>query len=158
MRALLLLVNVLEDVFEAAIVGFQDGVLGTHVERPALLDGVLEAAVSESPDRLHNQRSKPQKLQFFFYRKKKQPSRHVALTSSVLYIPIPQPPDLKSYTSHSFCLLPSVGVKVILNLPGWSTVKSVALYWEIKTTALDLRDYARLTLNVLLKQAPAALT
>lgn len=57
-------------------------------------------------------------------------------TSSVLYIPIPQPPEIKSYTSHSFCLLPSAGENTILNLPGWSTTKSVALYWEIKTSNL----------------------
>lgn len=56
------------------------------------------------------------------------------LTSSVLYIPIPQPPVVNSYTSHSFGLLPSVGVNTILNLPGWSTTKSVALYWEIKAS------------------------
>lgn len=49
-RVHLLLVNVLEDVLEAAVVGFQDGVLGAHVQGPLLLDGVLEAAVSESPD------------------------------------------------------------------------------------------------------------
>lgn len=61
---LLLLVNVLEDVFEAAVVGFQDGVLGAHVQRPLLLDGVLEAAVSESPDRLHKKKRKSQKLRF----------------------------------------------------------------------------------------------
>lgn len=61
---LLLLVNLLEDVFEAAVVGLQDGVLGAHVQRPLLLDGVLEAAVSESPDRLHNKTRKSQKLRF----------------------------------------------------------------------------------------------
>ena len=43
-------------------------------------------------------------------------------------MPIPQPPAGKSYTSHSLPWLPSVGVKIILNLPGWSTTKSVALY------------------------------
>lgn len=61
---LLLLVNVLEDVLEAAIVGFQDGVLGAHVQRPLLLDGVLEAAVSESPDRLHDKKRKSKSLHF----------------------------------------------------------------------------------------------
>lgn len=61
---LLLLVNLLEDVFEAAVVGLQDGVLGAHVQGPLLLDGVLEAAVSESPDRLHNKQRKSQKLRF----------------------------------------------------------------------------------------------
>lgn len=54
------------------------------------------------------------------------------LTSSVLYIPNPQPPAGKSYTSHSFCLPPSAGENTILNLPGWLTTKSVALYCEIK--------------------------
>lgn len=53
-------------------------------------------------------------------------------TSSVLYIPMPQPPAVKSNTSHSFGLLPSAGAKTILNLPGRSTTKSVALYCEIK--------------------------
>ena len=57
-RVLLLLVNVLEDVFEAAVVGFQDGVLGSHVQRPLLLDGVLEAAVGKPPDRLHREKRK----------------------------------------------------------------------------------------------------
>lgn len=56
-RVLLLLVNVLEDVFEVAVVGFQDGVLGAQVQRPLLPDGVLEAAVSESPDRLRNKKN-----------------------------------------------------------------------------------------------------
>lgn len=50
------------------------------------------------------------------------------LTSSVLYMPIPQPPAGKSKTSHSLLLLPSAGENTILNLPGWSTTKSVALY------------------------------
>lgn len=47
----------------------------------------------------------------------------------MLYIPIPQPPAGKSYTSHSLAVLPSAGEKTILNFPGWSTTKSVALYW-----------------------------
>lgn len=47
-----LLKDILENVLESAIVSLQDGVLGAHVERPFLLDGVLEAAVSESSDGL----------------------------------------------------------------------------------------------------------
>lgn len=50
------------------------------------------------------------------------------LTSSVLYIPMPTPPAGKLYTSHSLALLPSFGVKTILNVPARSTTKSVALY------------------------------
>lgn len=46
----LLLKDVFEDVFEAPVVGLQDGVLGAHVQRPLLLDGILEAAVSKSTD------------------------------------------------------------------------------------------------------------
>ena len=44
--------DLLEDVLEAAVVAFEDGVLGAHVERPLLLQGVLEAAVGEAADRL----------------------------------------------------------------------------------------------------------
>lgn len=43
-------------------------------------------------------------------------------------MPIPQPPAGKSYTSHSLAVLPSAGEKTILNFPGLSTTKSVALY------------------------------
>lgn len=64
------------------------------------------------------------------------------LTSSVLYIPIPQPPAGKSYTSHSLCLLPSAGRNTILNLPGWSTTKSVALYCEIKHQTWAVRLFS----------------
>lgn len=42
----------LEDILEPPIVGLEDGVLGTHVERPFLLDGVLEAAVGKAHDGL----------------------------------------------------------------------------------------------------------
>lgn len=48
----LLLKDVLEDVFEAPVVGLEDGVLGAHVQRPLLLDGILEAAVSKPTDGL----------------------------------------------------------------------------------------------------------
>lgn len=48
----LLLEDVLEDVFEPAVVGLEDGVLGAHVQRPLLADGVLEAAVCEACNRL----------------------------------------------------------------------------------------------------------
>lgn len=64
-----------------------------------------------------------------------QSERGHALTSSVLYMPIPQPPAGKSYTSHSLALLPSAGEKMILNFPGWSTTKSVALYCVQSTAA-----------------------
>lgn len=50
--SILLLVDVLENVFEASIVGLEDGVLGAHVQRPPFLDGILEAAVSKSTDGL----------------------------------------------------------------------------------------------------------
>lgn len=49
---ILLLKDILENILESAVVSFQDGVLGAHVERPFLLDGVLEAAVSEAGDGL----------------------------------------------------------------------------------------------------------
>lgn len=48
----LLLEDLLEDVLEAPVVGLEDGVLGAHVQRPLLLDGILEAAVSKSTDGL----------------------------------------------------------------------------------------------------------
>lgn len=48
----LLLVDLLEDVFEATVVLFQDGVLGAEVQRPAFGQGHLEGAVSEIPDGL----------------------------------------------------------------------------------------------------------
>lgn len=41
---------------------------------------------------------------------------------------MPTPPAGKLYTSHSLGLLPSFGVKTILNLPARSATKSVALY------------------------------
>lgn len=44
--------HVLEDVLEAAVVGLEDGVLGAHVQRPPLLEGVLEAAVGKATDGL----------------------------------------------------------------------------------------------------------
>lgn len=51
---ILLLKDVLEDVFEAAIIGLEDGVLGAHVERPPLLDRILKAAMSKATDGLKN--------------------------------------------------------------------------------------------------------
>lgn len=48
----LLLKDVLEDVFEPAVIGLEDGVLGAHVQWPLLADGVLEAAVCEACNRL----------------------------------------------------------------------------------------------------------
>lgn len=47
-----LLKDFLENVLESAVVSFQDGVFSAHVERPFLLDGILEAAVSEASDGL----------------------------------------------------------------------------------------------------------
>lgn len=47
-----LIEDFLEDILEPPIVGLKDGVLGTHVERPFLLDGVLEAAVGKARDGL----------------------------------------------------------------------------------------------------------
>lgn len=138
------LVDVLEDVFETPVVGLEDGVLGAHVQRPLLLDGILEAAVSKSTDGLCKENTIIKKITSQSIRKLEKTWRthspfHVyksikllILTLSVLYIPIPQPPAGKSYTSHSFCLLPSAGENTILNVPGWSITKSVALYCEIK--------------------------
>jgi len=47
---ILLFVDFLEDVFETAVVAFEDGVLGGHVQRPTPLEGELETAVCESGD------------------------------------------------------------------------------------------------------------
>lgn len=48
----LLIVDFFEDVFEAAIILLQDGVLGTQVQRPAFAQSNLEGAVGKVPDRL----------------------------------------------------------------------------------------------------------
>lgn len=40
--------DLLEDILEAPVVSLEDGVLGAHVERPLLLNGILEAAVSKA--------------------------------------------------------------------------------------------------------------
>ena len=45
-------VDLLEDVFEPAIILLQNGVLCAHVQRPFLLYSILETAVSEAGDRL----------------------------------------------------------------------------------------------------------
>lgn len=50
--------DILEDVFEAAIIGFENGVLGAHVERPLLTDSILEAAVRKACNRLMTKRTK----------------------------------------------------------------------------------------------------
>lgn len=47
-----LLKDVLEDVFEAPVIGLEDGVLGAHVQGPLLLNGILKAAMSKSTDGL----------------------------------------------------------------------------------------------------------
>lgn len=46
------LIDLLEDVLEAAIVFLQDGVLGRHVQGEALRDGKLEGSVRKSGDGL----------------------------------------------------------------------------------------------------------
>ncbi len=38
------MVNLFKDIFESAIVFFQNGILGTHIQRPSLLKGHIEAA------------------------------------------------------------------------------------------------------------------
>ena len=48
----LLVEDFLEDVLETAIIALEDGVLGAHVQRPALLQCVLETGVGESCDGL----------------------------------------------------------------------------------------------------------
>lgn len=48
----LLLKDILEDVFEPSIIGFKNGVLCAHVQRPLLANGVLEAAVCKACNRL----------------------------------------------------------------------------------------------------------
>ncbi len=44
--------DLLEDILEASVVALEDGVLGTQIERPLLLQSKLETAVSEANDRL----------------------------------------------------------------------------------------------------------
>lgn len=136
-----LIKDLLEDVFEAPIVGLEDGVLGAHVERPLLLDGVLEAAVSEARDGLQGKRTDPRGTPIppawpgppwmaghaAPQGPRQLPPAH-PVTSSVLYMPMPTPPPGKLYTSHSLAPLPSFGVKTILNVPDLPTTKSVALY------------------------------
>lgn len=145
-----LIEDLLEDVFEAPVVGFEDGVLGAHVERPLLLDGVLEAAVSEARDGLQRTGADaavsrdpgssaalqhcrtPTLLAWPQAHSRAMPALGTPMpptsTSSVLYMPMPTPPPGKLYTSHSFTPLPSFGVKTILNVPDLFTTKSVALY------------------------------
>lgn len=48
----ILVVNLLEDVLEATVITFQDGVFGAQVQRPLLLQGKLETAVSKTCDGL----------------------------------------------------------------------------------------------------------
>lgn len=48
----LLLIDFLEDVFEATIILLQDGVLGAKVQRPAFGQSHLEGAVGKVPDGL----------------------------------------------------------------------------------------------------------
>ena len=38
----LLFIDILEDILEASIITLENGVFGTHVQRPLLLDGILE--------------------------------------------------------------------------------------------------------------------
>lgn len=51
-QRLLLVKDLLEDVLETPVIGLQNGVLGAQVERPFLLNRVLEAAVREARDGL----------------------------------------------------------------------------------------------------------
>lgn len=51
-------------------------------------------------------------------------------TSSVLYIPMPTPPSLKSKTFILFASPPLEGVNTSSKVPGSVTTKSVALYWS----------------------------
>lgn len=44
------LVQLVEDVLEPTVIHFQDGVLGGHVERILLGEGILEAGVTKSLD------------------------------------------------------------------------------------------------------------
>jgi len=46
----ILLINLLEDVFKAAIVLLQDGIFGAQVQWPALHQGLVEAGVGKAPD------------------------------------------------------------------------------------------------------------
>ncbi len=48
----LLVVDILEDVLEGAVVLLEDGVLGGHVERVSAVQRVVEAAVGKVLDRL----------------------------------------------------------------------------------------------------------
>ncbi|KAG9340732.1 hypothetical protein JZ751_020324 [Albula glossodonta] len=72
----------------------------SNSEGPLLLDGILEAAVCKACDGLGGTEKE---------RAQGTHQGYASLTSSVLYIPIPQPPAGKSYTSHSFPALPSDG-------------------------------------------------
>ena len=64
---------------------------------------------------------------------------------------MPTPPSAgKSYTSNSSFLDPSLGVKVIVNLPAFFTTKSVALYWSPKAwrpTTMGYKRGGRIELN-----------
>lgn len=51
-----LLVDLLKDILETAIVTLQDGVLGAQVEGPLFDQRILEATVSEANDRLKTNR------------------------------------------------------------------------------------------------------
>lgn len=46
----LLLVDLLEDVFEASVILLEDGVLGAEVQRPAFNQAHLEGAVGKVPN------------------------------------------------------------------------------------------------------------
>lgn len=46
----LLLIDLLEDVFETTVILLQDGVLGAQVQRPGFRQSHLEGAVSKVPD------------------------------------------------------------------------------------------------------------
>lgn len=56
-QRLLLVKDLLEDVLETPVIGLQNGVLGAQVERPLLLDRVLEAAVRKARNGLWGERA-----------------------------------------------------------------------------------------------------
>lgn len=129
----ILIKDLLEDVLEAPVVGLEDGVLSAQVERPLLLDGVLEAAVCKARDGLQGKHTNlvgpcPSAWHASRGGEALQGPPEPHSTSSVLYMPMPTPPPGKLNTSHSLAPLPSLGVKTSLNVPDLSTTKSVALY------------------------------
>ena len=50
------LIDLFKDVLKPAIILLKDGVLGAHVQRPLLVQGILKAAVSKISNRLRKRR------------------------------------------------------------------------------------------------------